>query len=370
MAVYRRGKIWWYVFEFDGRRIRESSGFMNKTAAQRVEAKRKADLLDGRAGFLRKVAPPKFEDAVESFKTWSKNHHRPKTHELHKLNCDTLLRYFRGKWVDLITPEMVEDFRQGRLRETRRNAKDGSTVSPATVNRALSTLRLIYHRLELKTPTRKGMFSKEEGQTRVVSVDEETAYLLTASQPLRDIAMVILHTGMRPEEVFRIEVRNVDLRRKTVFNPWGKTKAAKRIVPLDEEALGILGGRVELAQRAKSRYVFWSPQGPGRPENKERTIGSVRKAHDAAIGRAGIEDFRLYDLRHTFATRAAQAGVDVLTLAALLGHTTVQMTSRYVHPTDAHKADAAKKLENYNAQLVAEMIERQQKVSTISATVN
>jgi hypothetical protein len=59
-----------------------------------------------------------------------------------------------------------------------------------------------------------------------------------------------------------------------------------------------------------------------------------------------------------------------VTLAALLGHTTVQMTSRYVHPTDAHKADAAKKLENYNAQLVAEMIERQQEVSTISTTVN
>jgi integrase len=108
----------------------------------------------------------------------------------------------------------------------------------------------------------------------------------------------------------------------------------------------------------------------GRPENKERPVGSVRKAHDAAIDRAGVEDFRLYDLRHTFATRAAQAGVDVLTLAALLGHTTVQMTSRYVHPTDAHKADAAKKLETYNAQLVAEMIERQRKVSTISTTVN
>jgi hypothetical protein len=153
MAVYRRGLVWWYVFEFEGRRIRESSGFTNKTAAQRTEAKRKADLLDGRAGFSRKAAPPRFEDAVESFKAWSKSHHRQNTHDLNKLNCDTLLRYFRGKWVDTITPEMVEDFRMARLRETRRNAKDGSTVSPATVNRALSTLRLIYHRLELRTPT-------------------------------------------------------------------------------------------------------------------------------------------------------------------------------------------------------------------------
>jgi integrase len=286
------------------------------------------------------------------------------------LNCDTLLRFFRGKWLDTIEPEMVEEFRQARLCETRRNAKDGSTVSPATVNRALSTLRLIYNQLGLKSPTRKGMFAKEEGQTRVVSPEEEIAYLRNASQPLKDIATIIVHTGVRPEDVFRLEVRNVNLPRRTVFNPWGKTKAARRTIPLDQEALAVLKRRVELAQRARSRFAFWSPRGPGRQENVNRPIGSVRKAHDAAIKRAGIEHFRLYDLRHTFATRAAEAGVDVLTLAAILGHTTVQMTSRYVHPTDVHKAEAAKKLENYNAELLAEMLEKQPKVTTISATMD
>ena len=77
----------------------------------------------------------------------------------------------------------------------------------------------------------------------------------------------------------------------------------------------------------------------------------MRKAHDAAVRRGGIAvPFRLYDLRHTYATRAAQAGVDVLTLAALLEHTTVQMTSRYVHPTDQYKREAMEKLETYNAE--------------------
>jgi integrase len=50
--------------------------------------------------------------------------------------------------------------------------------------------------------------------------------------------------------------------------------------------------------------------------------------------------------------RAAQAGIDVLTLAALLGHTSVQMTSRYVHPTDQHKREAIQKLEAYNADVI------------------
>ena len=79
----------------------------------------------------------------------------------------------------------------------------------------------------------------------------------------------------------------------------------------------------------------------------------MRKAHDAAVRRAGIAvPFRLYDLRHTYATRAAQAGVDVLTLAALLAHTTVQMTSRYVHPTDQYKREAMEKLGTYNAERI------------------
>jgi hypothetical protein len=51
MAIYRRGKIWWFSFEFQGRRVQESSGFTNKTAALRVEAKRRSELLDRRAGF-------------------------------------------------------------------------------------------------------------------------------------------------------------------------------------------------------------------------------------------------------------------------------------------------------------------------------
>ena len=58
MAVYRRGKIWWYGFKFQGRKIQESTGFSNKTAALRCEAKRKADMLDRRAGFIKADGSP------------------------------------------------------------------------------------------------------------------------------------------------------------------------------------------------------------------------------------------------------------------------------------------------------------------------
>lgn len=366
MALYKRGRIWHYSFEFQGRRIQATTGHSNRTAALRVEAKRKSDLLDGRAGFAPKKIPPRFEDAVKAFKAWSKERHRPKTHALHEMNCETLTRFFAGKWLDVITPEAVEEFRQVRAREARKNAKDGSTVAPATVNRALSTLRLLFNALGFKSPVSKGMFAKEPEQMRVVTPEEELKYFRKASQPLHDIATVILHTGMRPEEVFRMEFRNVDLQRRTIFNPWGKTKAAKRLIPVDLTVHNILKRR---SDAAKGRYVFCSPAGPGRAENPDQPIGSVRKAHDAAIARAKLASFRLYDLRHTFATRAAQAGVDVLTLAALLGHTSVQMTMRYVHPTDQHKQSAAEKLEAYNAELLAAALKKEHGVVTVSATI-
>lgn len=347
MSVYRRGNVYWYHFEFEGRHIQESSGFSNKTAALRAEAKRKSDLLERKAGVTPRQPPPKLEAYIEEFLRWSKQQHRKHTYELHHRNCGALTRFFRGKWLDQITPGMVEEFKTARLREERRNAHDGSTLSPATVNRALTTLKLIFNHavrtgLSISNPTLGIRFLDEAGgRMRVISWEEEREYLKQASQPLRDIAQIILETGMRPEEVFRMEAQNVSFERRTIFNPYGKTKAAKRSIPMTQTVFEILRRRVN---GNSLKFVFFSPGRPDQP------VGSVRKGHDAAVRRAGIADhFRLYDLRHTYGTRAAEAGVDLATLAALMGHTKIQMTMRYLHPADQHKQEAAKKLEALKA---------------------
>jgi integrase len=295
MAVYRRGKVWWYSFEFQGRRIQESSGFTNKKRAIDAESIRRAGLLERRAGLSQKKLAPKFEEHVEKFLAWSKQQHRPKTRELHGTNCDTLLRYFRGCWLDEITSGMVEDFKLARAGEERRNAKDGSIISAATVNRALTTLKKLFHHAEkcgygLSNPVRAVEFLNEgPGRMRVVSFEEETAYFTKASQPLKDIAQIILDTGLRPEEVFRIRIENLEFGERTIFNPFGKTKAARRKVTMTAEVLELLKRR---AKSAKSSFVFPSKG------DLEIPIGSVRKAHDAAVEKAGIkEHFRLYDLR-------------------------------------------------------------------------
>ena len=245
--IYKRGSIWWYEFLFQGRRIRESSGFTNKTAALRAESKRKSELLDRRAGFSKAKLAPKFEEHVAKFLAWSKEQHRPKTHILHALNCTTLLRFVRGYWLDEITTGMVEDFKVARSREV--SEKTLRLVSPVTVNRALTTLKLMFHYAEksgyvVVNPVRGVEFYSEgPGRMRVVSFDEEVAYLAAASQPLEDIAQTILDMGMRPEEVFRIMVENLDFAGKTLFNPFGKTKAARRKLNMTQEVSDLLKRR-------------------------------------------------------------------------------------------------------------------------------
>jgi integrase len=370
MGVYRRGKTWWYVFEFQGRRIQESSGFTNKTAALRAEAQRKTDLLNRRAGFTKVKSAPKFEEYVNQFLSWSKQHHRPNTYELHKGNCKVLKRFFRGKYLDEISTAMVEDFKASRKEEKLQWAKT-RLVSGSTVNRALATLKLLYHQAarngyEFKNPAvGVAMFREPLDSMRVLSFVEQIAYLSEASQPLRDIATCMLQTGMRPEEVFRMKTENINFKQRTIFNPFGKTKAARRTIPLTDDLIAVLSARVKQAIKNNSEFVF-----PTRSE-MQKPIKSVKRAHRAAAMRANINgSFRLYDLRHTFATRAVAAGADLPTLSTLLGHTTILMTMRYVHPAAEQKRVVMQKFEKFSTDGTnnAAMVARNPGVPTIVTT--
>jgi integrase len=68
---------------------------------------------------------------------------------------------------------------------------------------------------------------------------------------------------------------------------------------------------------------------------------------------------RFYDLRHTWATRAAMSGIDLVTLAAMLGHSRIQMVLRYAHPTQEHQTKAMEQLERFNAEQQIAAFERQ-----------
>lgn len=349
MAIYKRGNTYWYEFVFDGRRIRRSAKTRSRKAARDIESAYRVKLAKGEVGLEEPKRVPTFVVAMKVFLAWSEHEHvaHPNTHARYVVSSKALKRFFGATPLDRITPEMVEKFKTSRARK--KSDFTGRKLRPATINRELACLKILFNRFEdtvPKNPVRKVKFLPEDNeQLRVLTAEEEKLYLLAASQPLRDVATMMLETGMRPEEVCRIRRENVHLEQGYVFNPFGKTRAARRKVPLSERGTAVLARRLE---KVEGEFLF-----PGRGTNQP--IIKVNAAHAGTLARVNrlrleanempIPHFRLYDLRHTWATRGAMAGIDLVTLAAMLGHSRIQMVLRYAHPTEEHQFAAMKKLE-------------------------
>ncbi len=348
MSVYKRGGVYWYDFWFRGIRYRDSTGFTNKKAATDVEAIRRAELAEGRAGIVHRGPSPKFEDFVKNeFSPWSEKEHaaHPNTHERYQTSAKPLMKFLGKLTLDAINSGHVEKFKLVRCGE----------ISRAGTNRDLAALRLMLNfaiklGLVSRNPVKGVKFLPEgPGAMRVVSHDEERTYLAAANPLLRDVATLIVETGMRPEEVFTIRPENVHLEKRYLFVPSGKTRFARRNIPLTEAAVRILKRRL---RKARGAYLFWHKSDVNRP------LTTVQKAHENAIKEAKIkEPFRLYDFRHTFGSRSAMAGVDLATLKELMGHSHIAITMRYVHPTPEHKREAVDKLERFNIEQVFAMHE-------------
>jgi len=255
------------------------------------------------------------------------------------------LASFEKLRLDAVSVASVERFKVTR----------SSGVSSATVNRDLAALRLILNlaiRKEClaKNPVKEVSFLDEgPGQMRIVSHQEQQSYMAAASPLLRDVATLIVETGMRPEEVFTIRKENVHLKLRYLFVPSGKTHFARRNVPLTDATIDILKWRLV---DTEGPFVF------PRKGDHDKPLTTVRKPHHKALRAARIDPpFRLYDFRHTFGSRTAMAGVDLPTLRELMGHSDISTTMRYVHPTPEHKQEAVRKLERYNREQVFDLFE-------------
>jgi len=348
MSLFRRGGVWWYDFQVRGVRVRGTSGLTSKFEAARIEALRKAGIIQSNGNLKADKHEPRFEEfALTEFAPWSENEHRdrPSTHHRYMRSVKVLVRHLGQRALDMITTAEVERFKIARSRERRKFAADGRLVTPASVNRDIAVLRILFnlairlHRAKTNPVAGVKMLPEQNLQMRVISQQEESNYLAAASQPLRDVATIILETGMRPGEVLMLRKEDVNLELAFLRIPCGKTQFARRAIPLTQRAQDILGQRVAATH---CDWLFPSRHDPARP------LQWLRMAHMTALQKAKIVlPFRLHDLRHTALTRMAMAGVDLPTLRELAGHASIQMTIRYLHPTPEHKRTAIKKLEAF-----------------------
>lgn len=343
MAIYKRpnSKYWWMKFTFDGQLVQQSTKVANRRDALTIEAAFRHELALGRIGIKPKKDIPTFADAVKDFLEWScVSHAEASTARRERFAASVLADFFGKIRVDAIESKTVEKFvvwRSGQMSQ-----KTKSKITRGTVNRELITLKKIFKRLvneEIlsRNPTTVIKLLKEnDASFHVISDDEERLYLMACPQPLQDVATVMLETGMRCDEVYRIKRSEVFLDKGLLKVTKGKTKVSVRQVHLTRKAMAVLRLRL---QKFKGENLF-----PQNDEDFRPATQTIDKMHIRTMERVKL-NFRLYDCRHTFASRAVENGIDLLTLSQILGHNGLKTISRYAHPSENYKADAIKKME-------------------------
>jgi integrase len=185
------------------------------------------------------------------------------------------------------------------------------------------------------SPMRKVKKPKEpRGRVRFLSEDGERPRLLKAceesSNPyLYPVVVLALSTGMRQGEIMGLTWEDVDLHQGRATLHETKN-GERRVVPLSGKALELLKEHSKV-RRLDTNLLF-----PGK--NPQKPI-DLRAPWEAALKKAGIEDFRFHDLRHSAASYLTEAGVPLVTVAEILGHKTMQMVQRYSHVATKHKAE-------------------------------
>ena len=218
-----------------------------------------------------------------------------------------------------------------------------SATAPGGANSALFVLRQIMNHAIArghieKNPTRGVKRNPRPKLTRFLSRDEigrlhEVLDRYEARWPSSkvqaDIIRLLLMTGCRKSEILNLRWREVGNDTLELED----SKTGPRQVLLSPEARAI----IERQPRSGSSWVYPSPSDPTRARTDLGLWKKVRKL-------AGVEDVRLHDLRHTFASQAAMQGIPLPVVARLLGHAQVQMTLRYAHVSDRDVEAAAERI--------------------------
>lgn len=324
MSLYKRkgSAQWWVAFMVNGERVQESTGAANRRNAQECHDRRRAELWE-QQGL-----------GVKPWRTWEEAVLRHLNESGHKRTLVTdrfhlrwMHPHLEGLDLAAITRDVADALVQAGLAER---------ASHATVNRRTQLLRAILRKAQAdwewidKVP-RLRILKEPEGRTRWLSHAEAVRLLAELPEHLQAMARFSLATGLRQGNVKGLRWAQVDRGRCRAWVTAEEAKGRRAIpVPLNVEAMQVVS-----EQLGKHRQFVFTYQ--GQPITQVST-----KAWREALRRAGIEDFRWHDLRHTWASWHAQSGTPLHVLQTLGGWRDPAMVQRYAHLSMEH-------LEGYSA---------------------
>jgi integrase len=367
MAVfrYKGSKVWTMDFMFRGQRIRESTGTRSKTLALKIEDKRRRALEEGAAGIRKQRQPLLLSTAADEWLTVKKTTLAPRSVVIEKANLAHLLPEMGRKLICDLDAQDVARYQQKRLDEG---------ASPRTANLEVGSLRAILKRFGqwARIQPEVKMLTTRDDVGRAISAEEEAALLRACSQSrsrsLVAFVTLAIETGARYGTIRTLQWGSVDFENRCL--KWGKDKTAAgtgRVVPLNQRAVAALSfWATHFPDRQPEHYVFSAERyGAGGDAfevkayhvDPSKPMGSIKEAWEAARLRAakilkgeteqtaagnGDADLkkiaplacRFHDLRHTFVSRALNAGVPIAKVAKIVGwsgSTMVLMAKRYGH---------------------------------------
>jgi len=342
MRLYKRGRIFWYEFEFGGQRIRESSKSANQDIARRNMSEHKRKLELGTAGLKERKKPLLFSVAARQWLELNRAHWSNSNQRIEGYNVDHLLPHFAKLLLTDITGEDVSRYQAARKKEH---------ASPRTINMEVGTLRAILrkHRLWANIQPDVRMLKTRQDIGRALTADEQHRLLIVCknsrSRSLYPAVVLSLLTGLRNGELRLLQWRQVDLLQNILTVGKSKTEGGEgRQIPLSPTALQVLQEwRSQFPCAFPSHYVFPSERYGLNGEDGHKggattryevrpdvPIGSWKVSWTAARKAAGVQ-CRWHDFRHCFVNALSEGKASDTTIMSLAGHLSRKMMELYSH---------------------------------------
>ena len=305
MSIYKRGNVWWVRFTTPGGElVRESAETKDKQAAKEYHDKLKAE--SWRAAKLGQKPKRTWDEAAYR---WLQEMQHKKSHIGDVYTIAWLQQYLSKKVLHDVTRDVVMQIADVKRKET----------SPSRANRILALVRAILRKAErewewLEKAPAITMYKEPKRRVRWITPEQSSTLLQELPEHQRETVTFALATGLRQANVVKLEWFQVDLARKTAWIPGDKAKGGNDIhISLNETAVAVL--RRQLGKHPTRVFTY-----EGKPFDRAYT-----KAWQKALKRAGIENFRWHDLRHTWASWLAQNGVPLSDIQEMGGWETYAM---------------------------------------------